>query len=124
MEILKNILAGVGATFLLAILGLTALSFMEAPFTTEEIIEVYEQGQPINNALVEFEVTEIVEHEMVGQSFWADDLRAAYIIQGERIEGVEVGDKMKVYVNDIYVMFGSHILVFETETAEVTKGGK
>lgn len=125
MKVIKNVLAGLGAMVILVFIAGFVSGLFQKPFTTAEVIEVYEQGHPIDEAWVIFEVREIVDHGIVGQTFWVEDVeRAAFINDDVRFDDVEVGDTLEVYVNDIYTMLGSHILEFDGHRVQVTKGGK
>lgn len=120
MKVLRNVFAGIGVIAFLVFFAGFVSGFFQKPFTAAEVVEAYRHEQLEPNTWVEFEVREVVDHNMmVGQSFWAvndgpDEV--AFIIDKDRVENVEVGDVMQVYVTDGYQMFGSYIFEFDSTT--------
>ena len=129
-SVIKNVLAFVGAGVILIPLFIFLSGFFsgfvgDSAMTTREAIEVYEQGHEVNCIITKFEVREIVEHPEIGQSLWSnDEFDAAFITNGKILTNVEIGDTVRVKVTKIYKMFGSYILEFDTEDAELIKGGE
>lgn len=129
-SVLKNVLMVVGSGVILIHLFIFLAGFFsgfvgDSAMTTTEAIEVYEQGHEVNSIITKFEVREIVEHPEIGQSLWSnDEFDAAYITNGKILKNVEIGDTVRVKVTKIYKMFGSYILEFDTEDAELIRGGE
>lgn len=115
-KIIKVILGG----FVVAIVATGIVRSVLKPSTTGEMVEAYNHGHVIDDMWVRFEVTEIVEHDMVGQSFWADDMRVAFINEDYNYD-VEVGDTLDVVVIEVYTMFDSYIAEFDSSDVRVKR---